>query len=88
MRYGTISLSSLQPSEFIFFTSYTLARLLLLASSFLTLLENYDLQLQLQHLSPHSLALVMIFVHFCKMYVGDAVIGTPVLPLPHAASLW
>jgi hypothetical protein len=87
MRYGTISLSSLQPSEFIFFTSYTLARLLLLASSFfLTLLENYDLQLQ--HLSPHSLALVMIFVHFCKMYVGDAVIGTPVLPLPHAASLW
>jgi hypothetical protein len=87
MWYGTISLSSLQPSEFIFFTSYTLARLLLLASSFfLTLLENYDLQLQ--HLSPHSLALVMIFVHFCKMYVGDAVIGTPVLPLPHAASLW
>jgi hypothetical protein len=87
MRYGTISLSSLQPSEFIFFTSYTLARLLLLASSFfLTLLENYDHQLQ--HLSPHSLALVMIFVHFCKMYVGDAVIGTPVLPLPHAASLW
>jgi hypothetical protein len=85
MRYGTISLSSLQPSEFIFFTSYTLARLLLLASSFfLTLLENYDLQ----HLSPHSLALVMIFVHFCKMYVGDAVIGTPVLPLPHDASLW
>jgi hypothetical protein len=87
MWYGTISLSSLQPSEFIFFTSYTLARLLLLASSFfLTLLENYDLQLQ--HLSPHSLALVMIFVHFCKMYVGDAIVGTPVLPLPHAASLW
>jgi hypothetical protein len=37
-------------------------------SSFLiTLLEFY--KLQLQHLSPHSLVLVVIFVHFCEMFV-------------------
>jgi hypothetical protein len=37
-------------------------------SSFLTLLEYYGLQLQ--HLSPNSIALVAIFVHLCEMYVG------------------
>jgi hypothetical protein len=37
-------------------------------SSFVTLLEYYGLQLQ--HLSPNSIALVAIFVHLCEMYVG------------------
>jgi hypothetical protein len=31
-------------------------------------LENYDLQLH--HLTPHSLVLVTTFIHLCKMYVG------------------
>jgi hypothetical protein len=35
---------------------------------FLVLLEHYGLQLQ--HLSPHSIALVVIFTHFCEMFVG------------------
>jgi hypothetical protein len=40
----------------------------LLSSFFLTLLEYYGLQLQ--HLSPNSITLVAILVHFCKMFVG------------------
>jgi hypothetical protein len=39
-----------------------------LSSFFLTLLEYYGLQLQ--HLSPNSIALVAIFIHLCEMYVG------------------
>jgi hypothetical protein len=69
MWCGTIFLSGLQLGEFIFFTSYALAMLVLPVSSFFfTLLENYDLQLH--HLTPHSLMLVVIFIHFCEMYVG------------------
>jgi hypothetical protein len=40
----------------------------LLVSSFHMLLENYGLQLH--HLTPHTLALVAIFIHLCEMYVG------------------
>jgi hypothetical protein len=57
-----------RPGEYIFFTSYALARPVLPFSSFFTLLEWYDLQLH--HLSTHSITLVAIFVHFCEMYVG------------------
>jgi hypothetical protein len=65
---GSILLGGLWPSEFIFFTSYALARLALPFSSFFfMLLENYDLQLH--HLSPHSFTLVAIFVHLCEMNV-------------------
>jgi hypothetical protein len=39
-----------------------------LSSFFLTLLEYYGLQLQ--HLSPNSIALVATFIHLCEMYVG------------------
>jgi hypothetical protein len=39
-----------------------------LSSFFLTVLEYYGLQLQ--HLSPNSIALVAIFIHLCEMYVG------------------
>jgi hypothetical protein len=64
----SIPLTDLQASEFIFFTSYTLAGLVFPVSSFLfTLLEYYGLHLQ--HLSLHSLTLVVIFVHFCEMFV-------------------
>jgi hypothetical protein len=45
------------------------------------LLEYYGLQLQ--HLSPNSIALVAIFVHLCEMYMGYA-IGVTVPALLHA----
>jgi hypothetical protein len=35
---------------------------------FFTLLETYDLQLH--HVSPHSITLVAIFIHLCEMFVG------------------
>jgi hypothetical protein len=64
-----VPLRDLRPGEFIFFTSYALSRLVLPFSSFFfTLFETYDLQLH--HLSSHSIMLVAIFVHLCKMYVG------------------
>jgi hypothetical protein len=31
-------------------------------------LETYDLQLH--HLSPHYITLVVILIHLCEMYVG------------------
>jgi hypothetical protein len=56
-------------TKIILFTCYALAGFALPASSiFLTLLENYGLQLH--HLTPHALTLVAIFVHLCEMYVG------------------
>jgi hypothetical protein len=61
-------LSNLRPGEFVFFACYVAAGLTPLVSSFLlTLLEFYGLQLQ--HLSPHSFVLVVIFIHFCGMFV-------------------
>jgi hypothetical protein len=68
MRCGSIPLTDLQPDKFVFFTSYALAGLAFSMSSFLfMLLEYYDLQFQ--YLSPHSLMLVAIFVHFCEMFI-------------------
>jgi hypothetical protein len=58
----------MEPKDFIFFAAYALAELVLpLPSSFLMLLEYYGLQLQ--HLSPSSITLVAIFVHFCELFV-------------------
>jgi hypothetical protein len=69
IRRGTVSLTDIQPGETILFTSYALARFALLASSFfVTLLENYGLQLH--HLTSHANVLVAIFIHLCEMYVG------------------
>jgi hypothetical protein len=69
VKSGTVSLANLRPGDFIFFAAYALAGLVPpLSSFFLTLLEYYGLQLQ--HLSPNSIALVAIFVHLCEMYVG------------------
>jgi hypothetical protein len=68
MQCGTLPLINLQPRESIFFTCYATAGLVPPVSSFLfSLLEFY--RLQLQHMSPHSLVLVAIFVHFCEMFV-------------------
>jgi hypothetical protein len=55
--------------DFVFFAVYALASLVPPPSSFfLTLLEYYGLQLQ--HLSPNSITLVVTFVHLCEMFVG------------------
>jgi hypothetical protein len=63
------SLANMRPGDFIFFAAYALAGLVPpLSSFFLMSLEYYGLQLQ--HLSPNSIALVAIFVHLCEMYVG------------------
>jgi hypothetical protein len=65
---GTFSLVNLQPRELVFFTCYAATGPVLSMSSFLlTLLEFYGLQLH--HLSPHSLILVVIFDHFYKMFI-------------------
>jgi hypothetical protein len=69
VKSGDASLANMRPGDFIFFVAYALARLVPpLSSFFLTLLEYYGLQLQ--HLSPNSIALVAIFVHLCELYVG------------------
>jgi hypothetical protein len=69
LKHGAASLGNIRPGDFIFFAPYTLAWMVpLLSSFFLTLLEYYGLQLQ--HLSPNSIALVTIFVHLCEMFVG------------------
>jgi hypothetical protein len=59
----------MQSDHFVFFSSYAPSRLMLpLSSFFFMLLEHYGLQLQ--QLSPPSITLVVIFVHFCKMFMG------------------
>jgi hypothetical protein len=69
VRCRTIPLADVHRGEIVLFSSYVLAKLMLPTSSFfLTLLENYDLQLH--HLTPHAITLVAIFVHFCEIYVG------------------
>jgi hypothetical protein len=60
---GVLPLTNLRLGEFIFFSYYATARLVLPVSSFLlALLEFY--KIQLQHLSSHSFILAVIFVHF------------------------
>jgi hypothetical protein len=77
LKHGVTSLANMRPGDFVFFAAYTLAGLVpLLSSFFLTLLEYYGLQLQ--HLSPNSIALVAIFVHLCEMFVGGAAISVAV----------
>jgi hypothetical protein len=68
LKNGATSLANMRSGDFVFFVAYALAGLVLPLSSFLTLLEYYGLQLQ--HLSPNSIALVAIFAHLCEMYVG------------------
>jgi hypothetical protein len=68
VKSGSASLANMRSRDFVFFAAYALAGLVPPLSFFLTLLEYYGLQLQ--HLSPNSIALVAIFVHLCKMYVG------------------
>jgi hypothetical protein len=69
MWRGIVPLANMRPSDFIFFSSYALSGLVPpLSSFFFMLLEHYELQLQ--HLSPHTITLVAIFIHFCEMFMG------------------
>ena len=66
---GASPLGGLGPGEFVLFVPYLLCGLGLPLSSFLLLLlEDYGLQLQ--HLSPHSILQVAVFVHLCEMFAG------------------
>jgi hypothetical protein len=68
LKRGIASLANMETGDFVF-SAYALAELVpLLSSFFLMLLEYYGLQLQ--HLSPNSITLLAIFVHFCEMFVG------------------
>jgi hypothetical protein len=67
MWHGMLLL--VQPGDFVYFSTYALAGLVALFSSFFLMLsEHYGLQLQ--HMLPHSITLVAIFTHFCEMFVG------------------
>jgi hypothetical protein len=55
--------------EFILFSSYISCGLAPpIFSFFLLLLKEFGLQLQ--HLTPHSILLVSMFVHFMEMFAG------------------
>jgi hypothetical protein len=80
VQRGITPLIGLRPGEFVYFTAYALAGLVPPFSSFFfTLLEAYGLQLQ--HLSPHSITLVAVFMHLHELYVG-------VRPLVHLFRLY
>jgi hypothetical protein len=71
IRADTTPLCDLDAREFVLFVSYLFCGLALSISPFfLLLLEEFELQLQ--HLTPHSILQVAIFVHFCEMFVGVA----------------
>jgi hypothetical protein len=71
IRAGAAPLGDLTTGEFVLFTSYISCGLALpISPFFLLLLEEFGLQLQ--HLTPHSVLQVTIFVHLCEMFVGVA----------------
>jgi hypothetical protein len=66
--HGILPLTGMWPDDFVYFSVYALSKLMLMLSTFFFMLfEHYGLQLQ--HVSPHSIMLVAIFMHLCKMYV-------------------
>jgi hypothetical protein len=68
---GTTPLGDLAAGKFVLFVSYLFCGLALpISPLFLLLLEEFGLQLQ--HLTPHSILQVAIFVHFCEMFGGVA----------------
>jgi hypothetical protein len=69
LNHWAALLAHTRQGDFVFFAAYALAGLVPpLSSFFLMLLEYYGLQLQ--HLSPNSIALVAIFIHLYEMFVG------------------
>jgi hypothetical protein len=68
---GATPLGDLAAGEFVLFVSYLSCGLALpISPFFLLLLEELDLQLQ--HLTPHSILQAAIFAHLCEMFVGVA----------------
>jgi hypothetical protein len=64
-------LGDIAGGEFVLFISYISCGLALpISPFFLLLLEEFGLQLQ--HLTPHSVLQVAIFVHLYEMFVGEA----------------
>jgi hypothetical protein len=70
IRAGTTPLGDLAAGEFVLFIPYLFGLALPISPFFLLLLEEFGFQLQ--HLTPHSILQVAIFVHFCEMFVGVA----------------
>jgi hypothetical protein len=68
MWHLVVSLANMRPGDFVFFSSYALSGLVLPLSFIFMLLKHYGLQLQ--HLSSRSIMLVVIFIHFCKVFMG------------------
>jgi hypothetical protein len=71
IRADTTPLGDLATGEFVLFVSYLSCGLALpISPFFLLLLEELDLQLR--HLTPHSILQTAIFAHLCEMFVGVA----------------
>src|SRR6185503_18247200 len=69
IRVGSVPLGDLCAAEFVLFISHISTGMgLPISSFFLLLLEDFGLQLQ--HLTPHSILLMSIFIHLCEMFVG------------------
>jgi hypothetical protein len=64
-------LGDLAVREFVLFVSYLSCGLALPTSPFFLLLLE-ELDLQLQHLTPHSILQMAIFAHLCEMFMGVA----------------
>ena len=71
IRAGAVPLGDLAAGEFVLFVSYISCGLALPISLFFWLLLE-EFGVQLQHLTPHSILQVAIFVHLCEMFVGVA----------------
>jgi hypothetical protein len=70
IRAGATPLGDLAAREFVLFISYLSCGLAPISPFFMLLLD--DLDLQLQHLTPHSILQAAIFAHLCEMFVGVA----------------
>jgi hypothetical protein len=69
VRAGKIPLRDLAAGEFVLFNSYIMCGLVPpISSFFLLLLEEFGLQVH--HLTPHSVLLVVVFAHFMERFVG------------------
>ena len=69
VRPATTPLRALLPGEIVVFSAFLMAGLAFPVSSFFTtVLEFYGLQLV--HLTPNTILLMAVFVHFCEMFVG------------------
>jgi hypothetical protein len=83
IRASAFPLGDLPAEEFVLFVSYISCGLALpISPFFLLLLEEFDLQLQ--HLTPHSILQATIFVHLCEMFVG----WPPARPSSAISSCW